>query len=220
VYVHAGPEISVCSTKAFTAQVLATELLALRFARMRDLAAGDGRLWVQALERLPDQLRLMLEQSEACQALAERFRGARFTMFVGRGSNVPVAAEGALKLKEIAYLAADGLSGAAMKHGPLALIEPGTPVWALVPPDEMRERMLGNLRELKARGAFVMAVADAEDRETRALVDAVIPVPPHHPAVSPVLTVIPLQLYAYYAARASGTDIDKPRNLAKSVTVM
>ncbi|HMI94727.1 MAG TPA: glutamine--fructose-6-phosphate transaminase (isomerizing), partial [Polyangiales bacterium] len=170
VYVHAGPEISVCSTKAFSAQVLATELLALRFARMRDLAAADGRLWVQALERLPDQLRLMLEQSAACRELAERFCSARFTLFIGRGSNVPVAAEGALKLKEIAYLPADGLSGAAMKHGPLALIERGTPVWALVPPDEMRERMLGNLRELKARGAYVMAVAAADDRETHALV--------------------------------------------------
>jgi glucosamine--fructose-6-phosphate aminotransferase (isomerizing) len=220
VYVHAGPEISVCSTKAFTAQVLAGELLALRFARMRDFAAADGRAWVQALERVPEQLSLMLEQSAACRELAERFASARYTLFIGRGSNVPVAAEGALKLKEVAYLPADGLSGAAMKHGPLALIERGTPVWALVPPDEMRDRMLGNLRELKARGAFVMAVAAADDRETHALVDRVIPIPPHHPAVSPMLTVVPLQLYAYYAAKANGTDIDKPRNLAKSVTVM
>jgi glutamine---fructose-6-phosphate transaminase (isomerizing) len=220
VYVHAGPEISVCSTKAFSAQVLATELLALRFARMRDLAAADGRLWVQALERLPDQLRLMLEQSAACRELAERFRSARFTLFIGRGCNVPVAAEGALKLKEIAYLPADGLSGAAMKHGPLALIERGTPVWALVPPDEMRERMIGNLRELKARGAYVMAVGDTADRELHALADRVIPIPPHHPALSPILNAVPLQLYAYYAAKANGHDIDKPRNLAKSVTVL
>jgi glutamine---fructose-6-phosphate transaminase (isomerizing) len=220
VYVHAGPEISVCSTKAFTAQVLATELLALRFARMRDLAANDGRLWVAALEKLPDQVRLMLEHGRACQALAERFKDARFTMFVGRGINVPVAGEGALKLKEIAYLPAEGLSGAAMKHGPLALIEKGCPVWALVPPDETRERMVGNLRELKARGAFVMAVAAEDDREVRDLVDQVIPIPPHHPTVSPILNAIPLQLYAYYAAVAKGHDVDKPRNLAKSVTVM
>ena len=220
VHTHAGPEISVCSTKAFTTQVLVGSLLALRFARMRDLAPGEGRAWAQALAALPDQLRLMLEQAEPCRELAERFARARFTMFVGRGCNVAVAAEGALKLKEIAYLPADGLSGAAMKHGPLALIEAGTPVWALVPPDEMRERMLGNLRELKARGAFVMAVAAADDRETHALVDRVIPVPPHHPAVSPILNVVPLQLYAYYAAKANGTDIDKPRNLAKSVTVL
>jgi glutamine---fructose-6-phosphate transaminase (isomerizing) len=220
VYVHAGPEISVCSTKAFTAQVLATELLALRFARMRDLAANDGRQWVAALEKLPDQVRLMLEQGRACQALAQRFKDARFTMFVGRGVNVPVAGEGALKLKEIAYLPAEGLSGAAMKHGPLALIEKDSPVWALVPPDETRDRMVGNLRELKARGAFVMAVAAEDDREVQNLVDQVIPIPPHHPTVSPILNAIPLQLYAYYAAVAKGHDVDKPRNLAKSVTVM
>jgi len=220
IYVHAGPEISVCSTKAFTAQVLATELLALRFARMRDLSAQDGRLWVSGLEALSGQVRLALEQGAACKELAQRFCDARFTMFVGRGSNVPVACEGALKLKEIAYLPAEGLSGAAMKHGPLALIEPGSPVWALVPPDETRERMLGNLRELKARGAFVMAVAAADDQETRALVDRVIPLPPHHPAVSPILNAIPLQLYAYYVALAKGYNIDKPRNLAKSLTVM
>ena len=220
IYVHAGPEISVCSTKAFTAQVLATELLALRFARMRDLSATDGRAWVAGLEAVSGQVRLALEQAAVCKELAQKFCDARFTMFVGRGSNVPVAAEGALKLKEIAYLPAEGLSGAAMKHGPLALIEPGSPVWALVPPDETRERMLGNLRELKARGAYVMAVAAADDQETKALVDRVIPLPPHHPAVSPILTAVPLQLYAYYVALAKGYNIDKPRNLAKSLTVM
>ena len=220
IYVHAGPEISVASTKAFSAQVLATELLSLRFARMRDLAAHEGRLWVTALEKLPENVRFMLQHSAACQELAERFRKARFTMFIGRGLNVPVASEGALKLKEIAYLPAEGLSGAAMKHGPLALIEPGSPVWALVPPDETRERMLGNLRELKARGAFIMAIAAEDDGEVRELVDRVIALPPHHAAVSPMLTVVPLQLYAYHAALANGYEIDKPRNLAKSVTVL
>lgn len=219
-YIHAGPEISVCSTKAFTAQVLATQLLALRFARMNGLSAADGRAWVSALERLPEQVGQMLEQAQAYRKLAERFCRAKFTMFVGRGSNVPVALEGALKLKEIAYLSAEGMSGGAMKHGPLALIEPGTPVWALIPPDETRERMIGNLRELKARGAFIIAVADAGDKEVADFVDAVVPVPPHHPAVSSILTVVPLQLYAYYAALTLGYDIDKPRNLAKSVTVM
>lgn len=219
-YVHAGPEISVCSTKAFTAQVLAAELLSLRFARMRDLSASEGRAWALALQELPVKLRLMLEQAGVCEELAKRFAGHRFTMFVGRGANVPVAAEGALKLKEIAYVPAEGMSGAAMKHGPLALIEPGMPVWALVPPDETRERMIGNLRELKARGAFIMAVADAGDSEVRELVDRVVPMPSHHPAVSPILNAVPLQLFAYYSARHLGYDIDKPRNLAKSVTVM
>lgn len=219
-YVHAGPEISVCSTKAFTAQVLATELLALQFARMRDLSATEGRKWVKALEELPGQVAQLMEQASTCQALAERFAGAKFTMFVGRGANVPVAREGALKLKEIAYVPAEGMSGAAMKHGPLALIEPDLPVWALVPPDETRERMLGNLRELKARGANITAVAHADDTEVAALVDQSIPLPEHHPAVSPILNVIPLQLFAYYSALKLGYDIDKPRNLAKSVTVM
>ncbi|MDB4973421.1 MAG: glmS [Myxococcaceae bacterium] len=219
IYVHAGPEISVASTKALTAQIAATELLALRFARMRDLSAADGRAWTQALDRVPAQLQLMLEQEERCRALAERFQGAPFTMFVGRGISVPIACEGALKLKEIAYQPAEGLSAAAMKHGPLALIEPGTPVWALVPPDETRERMVGNLRELAARGATILAVADKDDREVRELAEAVIELPPHHVALSPLLTVVPLQLFAYHAARARGLDIDKPRNLAKSVTV-
>lgn len=219
-YIHAGPEISVCSTKAFTAQVLATQLLALRFARMNGLSAAEGRAWVSALERLPAQVGQMLEHASLARELAERFCRAKFTMFVGRGANVPVALEGALKLKEIAYLAAEGMSGGAMKHGPLALIEPGTPVWALIPPDETRDRMIGNLRELKARGAFIIAVADANDKEVSDFVDAVVPVPPHHAAVSPILTVIPLQLYAYYVALTLGYDIDKPRNLAKSVTVM
>jgi glutamine---fructose-6-phosphate transaminase (isomerizing) len=219
IYLHAGPEISVASTKALTAQIAATELLALRLARMRDLSAADGRAWTQGLERAPAQMQLMLEQEEACRALAERFQGAPFTMLVGRGISAPMASEGALKLKEIAYQPAEGLSGAAMKHGPLALIERGTPVWALVPPDETRERMVGNLRELAARGASILAIADKGDREVRELAQHVIELPPHHPAVSPLLTVIPLQLFAYHTARARGLDIDKPRNLAKSVTV-
>ncbi len=220
IYVHAGPEISVASTKAFTAQVLATELLALRFARMRDLSAADGRAWVTGLENLPRQVGLMLEQARLCEELAERFRKAPFTMFVGRGLNLPVASEGALKLKEISYMPAEGLSGGAMKHGPLALIEPGSPVWALVPPDETRARMLGNLRELKARGAFIMALAAADDEETKSIADCIVRLPPHHPAVSPILNVVPLQLYAYYVAKANGHSIDRPRNLAKSLTVM
>jgi glucosamine--fructose-6-phosphate aminotransferase (isomerizing) len=161
----------------------------------------------------------MLEQEDQIRALAQRFVGAKFTMFVGRGLSVPVAAEGALKLKEIAYQPAEGLSGAAMKHGPLALIERGTPVWTVVPPDETRERMVGNLRELAARGATILAIADANDREVAALAEHVVPLPPHHAAVSPLLSVIPLQLYAYHTALALGLDIDQPRNLAKSVTV-
>lgn len=219
-YVHAGPEISVCSTKAFTAQVIATELLALQFARMNDMGETEGRQWVRALERLPGQIAEVLKCADTCKTVAERFSDSKFTMFVGRGVNVAVAAEGALKLKEVAYVPAEGLSGAAMKHGPLALIEEDLPVWALVPPDDTRDRMIGNLRELQARGANITAVGAAEDSELAELADTLIPLPAHHPAVSPLLTIIPLQLYAYYAALKLGHDIDRPRNLAKSVTVM
>lgn len=219
-YVHAGPEISVCSTKAFTAQVLATELLALRFARMRDMSEIDGRKWVRGLEQLPKQLQEMLDMAPVYERIGKRFAGSKFTMFIGRGVNVAVAKEGALKLKEIAYVPAEGLSGAAMKHGPLALIEEGLPVWAIVPPDETRDRMIGSLRELKARGAYIAAVADANDTEVKEIVDDFIPLPPHHPALSPILSVVPLQLFSYYAAKELGYDIDRPRNLAKSVTVL
>lgn len=220
VYVHAGPEISVCSTKAFTAQSLALSLITLQLARSRDLSADEGRRWVKGLTALPDLVEAMLAQSDQVEELAHRFKGASYFMFVGRGVSVPVAQEGALKLKEIAYIPADGLSAAGMKHGPLALISEGSPVWAIVPPDETRERNLGNLRELKARGAFLMAIADANDPEVASLANVVIGMPDHQPEVSPFLSVVPLQLFAYHTALALGRDIDKPRNLAKAVTVM
>ncbi|MET0344257.1 MAG: glutamine--fructose-6-phosphate transaminase (isomerizing) [Polyangiales bacterium] len=220
VYLRAGPEVSVASTKALTAQVLALELLSLRFARMRDLSATEGRAWAEALLALPAQVAQMLEHAAPLRALAEQHAHAPYTMFIGRGASAPIASEGALKLKEVAYLPAEGMSGAAMKHGPLALVERGTPVWAVVPPDETRERMLGNLHELSARGASILAIADARDREVAAIAQTVVPLPPHHPATSPILTVVPLQLYAYYAAIARGCEVDQPRNLAKSVTVL
>jgi len=219
VYIHAGPEISVASTKAFSSQVAALSLMALRFARMRNLAAADGRQWVQGFLDLPHQVHSMLSHADGVKDLAGSFYEHPYTMFVGRGISHPVAKEGALKLKEIAYVPTDGLSGAEMKHGSLALIEEGTPVWAIVPPDETRERMLGNLQELKARGAAILSVAAEGDDDVRRLSRAMIPMPPHHPAFSPILSVVPLQLYAYHVALMGGHDIDKPRNLAKSVTV-
>ena len=218
-YIHAGPEISVASTKAFTSQVAALSLMALKFARMHNLAAQEGREWVRAFETLPSQVHEMLAHKEVISDLAATFSNNRYTMFVGRGICYPVAREGALKLKEIAYIPSDGLSGADMKHGSLALIEEGTPVWALVPPDDTRGRMVGNLQELRARGAVILSVADPDDEEVQNLSRVVIPLPKHHHAFSPILSVVPLQLYAYYSALALGKDIDKPRNLAKSVTV-
>ncbi|MBN1945854.1 MAG: glutamine--fructose-6-phosphate transaminase (isomerizing) [Bradymonadales bacterium] len=219
VYIHAGPEISVASTKAFTSQVTALSLMALLFARMRDLPAHEGREWVGGLNDASNEVHAMLVHRDRIKALAEEYCRSQYVMFVGRGISYPVAREGALKLKEIAYIPCDGLSGADMKHGPLSLIEQDSPVWAIVPPDETRERMVGNLQELKARGAAILAVAAPEDEEVARLAQFVIPLPPHHPACSPLLTVVPLQLFAYYAAVALGRNIDKPRNLAKSVTV-
>jgi len=220
VYVHAGPEISVCSTKAFTAQVIALTLLALRVGRTRHVSAAAGRELVQAMQQLPELVTEMLAHAALVKDLAYSHTKARYAMFVGRGVSVAVAREGALKLKEIGYIPSDGLSGAQMKHGPLALIEAGTPVWALVPPDEHREAMLNNMQELNARGARLFAVADPDDDEVRALAHAVVPLPKHHRVLSPVLTTVPLQQYAYFTALALGHDIDKPRNLAKAVTVL
>ena len=191
VHLHAGPEISVCSTKAFTAQIAALSLMALRFARIHHMPASEGRAWNEGLLALPSKVQAMLERASMVEDLVETYAQSPYLMFVGRGISVPVAREGALKLKEVAYIPSDGLSGAAMKHGPLALITPGTPVWALAPPDECRERMVGNLRELKSRGADLLVVADPSDREIARLADALIPLPDHHPALSPVLTVIP-----------------------------
>jgi glutamine---fructose-6-phosphate transaminase (isomerizing) len=219
VYIHAGPEISVASTKAFTAQVTALTLMALRFARMHDMSSQEGRRWVESFEALPEQMHQMLAHASLIEDIARTFARASYLMFVGRGVSYPLAKEGALKLKEIAYIPCDGLSGAGMKHGSLALVQPGTPVWAIVPPDEVRERMVGNLQELNARGARIIAIADPGDEEVRRLSQAIIPLPDHHPAFSPALSVIPLQLFAYYVARELGYDVDKPRNLAKSVTV-
>ncbi len=219
IHLHAGPEISVCSTKAFSAQVAALSLLALRFARVHHMPSSEGRAWVSALAALPEKIQAMLEHQGMVQALAERFCQSPYVMFVGRGVSVSVACEGALKLKEVAYTPADGLSGAGMKHGPLALIAPGTPVWALVPEDECRERMIGNLQELKSRGAHLIVVARPEDRAVARLADALVPLPDHHPALSPALTVVPLQFFAYHVALSLGREIDRPRNLAKAVTV-
>ena len=220
VYMHAGAEISVCSTKAFTAQVAALTLIALRLGRIHHLSPGEGRLWAEGLLALPKQIASILEQESKVEAWAREHGDAKYMMFIGRGASAPVAREGALKLREIAYIPADGLSGAEMKHGPLALISEGTPVWVIIPPDENRDRMLGNLHELRARGAHIMAVMGEGDEEVANLCQGVITLPPHPPALSPMLSVIPLQHFAYHVARVLGRNIDRPRNLAKSVTVL
>lgn len=217
VHLHAGPEFSVCSTKTFTAQIAAMTLLALRLGRIHHLSASQGRAWLRSLRDLPEQVRGVLALEPQIRALAQTHCAAPLVFFIGRGRSVPVAREGALKLKEVAYIPAEGLSAASMRHGALTLVAEGTPVWALVPPDETRERLLEDLRTLKACGASLMVVAAAHDEEVAALADALIPLPEHHPVAAPVLSVVPLQLFAYHAARLLGRAIDRPRNLNRAV---
>lgn len=219
VYLHSGPEVSVASTKTFTSQVAVLTLIALQLARARGLSAAEGRALVDGIHALPEQIAEMLARLDPVAQLAQACRDAPFVMFVGRGLSTPVAREGSLKLQELAYVPSRGLSAADAKHGPLALIEPGTPVWVLAPPDQSRSRTLNNARELAARGAQLCVVAGEADEEARSLADTFVGLPPHHPALSPCLTVLPLQLFALHMALERGCNVDRPRNLAKSVTV-
>ncbi|WP_030058023.1 MULTISPECIES: glutamine--fructose-6-phosphate transaminase (isomerizing) [Streptomyces] len=217
IYLHAGPEVSVASTKAFTSTVVAFALLALHFGRIHDLSPADGRRIVSALQALPDQIREVLDQSEAIAELAAEYAQSAGMMFIGRVRGYPVAREGAQKLKEISYVHAEAYPASELKHGPLALISPELPTVALVPDDELLDKNLTTLGEIKARSGRVIAVAHRRPEEK--LADHCILVPKSEPELDPLLLNIPLQLLAYHAAVALGRDVDKPRNLAKSVTV-
>ncbi|MER7766504.1 glutamine--fructose-6-phosphate transaminase (isomerizing) [Kitasatospora sp. NPDC096140] len=217
IYLHAGPEVSVASTKAFTSTVVAFALLALHFGRIHDLSPADGRRIVSALQALPDQIREVLEQSESIAELAAEYAESAGMMFIGRVRGYPVAREGAQKLKEISYVHAEAYPASELKHGPLALISPELPTVALVPDDELLEKNLTTLGEIKARSGRVIAVAHRRPEEK--LADHCILVPKSEPELDPLLLNIPLQLLAYHAAVALGRDVDRPRNLAKSVTV-
>ncbi|MFJ9443703.1 glutamine--fructose-6-phosphate transaminase (isomerizing) [Kitasatospora sp. NPDC101235] len=217
IYLHAGPEVSVASTKAFTSTVVAFALLALHFGRIHDLSPADGRRIVSALQALPDQIREVLEQSEAIAALAAEYADSAGMMFIGRVRGYPVAREGAQKLKEISYVHAEAYPASELKHGPLALISPELPTVALVPDDELLDKNLTTLGEIKARSGRVIAVAHRRPEEK--LADHCILVPKSEPELDPLLLNIPLQLLAYHAAVALERDVDRPRNLAKSVTV-
>ncbi|GLW57059.1 glutamine--fructose-6-phosphate transaminase (isomerizing) [Kitasatospora phosalacinea] len=217
IYLHAGPEISVASTKAFTSTVVAFALLALHFGRIHDLSPADGRRIVAALKALPDQIRQVLEQQQEIEALAAEYAHSQGMMYIGRVRGYPVAREGAQKLKEISYVHAEAYPASELKHGPLALISPELPTVALVPDDELLDKNLTALGEIKAREGRVLAVAH---RPVEAkLADHCLVVPKSEPELDPLLLNIPLQLLAYHAAVALGRDVDKPRNLAKSVTV-
>lgn len=217
IYTAAGPEISVASTKAFTSQLVVLYMLGGIF---KDLHFGEDHLSdIQAeLEEVGAAMHTIFEQEAKIQEIARKIRNTS-VLFLGRGINTPVAYEGALKLKELSYLHAEGLPAGEIKHGPLALVSTDTPVVVLVPKDRTYDKMVSNIREVKSRGAKVIAVTNEEDDELRRLVAETIYVPYFNEALTPLLSVIPLQLLAYHVAKAHGCDIDKPRNLAKSVTV-
>jgi glucosamine--fructose-6-phosphate aminotransferase (isomerizing) len=220
IYLHAGPEVGVASTKAFTSQVAALALVTLRIARLRNLSILQGREFIQALRNLPDQIADILGRSAEIEQLADRFlRTATNALYLGRGVNFPVALEGALKLKEISYIHAEGYPAAEMKHGPIALIDENMPVVFIAPKDAVHSKIVSNIEEVKARGGKVIALINEGDTEIGRLADATFTIPVTLDLLTPILTSIPLQLLSYYVAVARGCNVDQPRNLAKSVTV-
>jgi glucosamine--fructose-6-phosphate aminotransferase (isomerizing) len=219
IYLHAGPEIGVASTKAFTSQVTVLTLLALLMGRIRMLSLNRGRQIIQALEQIPKQIEEALEQNNAIAKLAQKYSGAKNFFYLGRQYNFPVALEGALKLKEISYIHAEGYPAAEMKHGPIALIDEHTPSVVIVPTDSMYEKTLSNLEVVKARKGPIIAVTTEGNTSLARQVDDIIYLPATLECLFPLLAVVPLQLLSYHVAVARGCDVDKPRNLAKSVTV-
>jgi len=219
VYSHAGIEVGVASTKSFVSQITILTLMALLIGRTRDLSYEEGAAILQGLEMLPDQLRETLKQSERVRGLAQKYCGFSHFLYIGRKYQYPIALEGALKLKEIAYIHAEGYAAGEMKHGPIALVDPAFPTMAIAPEDGSYEKVISNVQEIRAREGRIVAVTTAGNAKLGSLVDDVIEVPRNHDLLMPVLTVVPLQLFAYHCAVLRGCDVDKPRNLAKSVTV-
>jgi glucosamine--fructose-6-phosphate aminotransferase (isomerizing) len=217
---HAGPEIGVASTKAFSTMIVAGYLLGLWLGRLRGtLAAEDVRKYIQDLVEIPRLVEKTLELDQSIAALARHLSNATDFLYLGRGVQFPIALEGALKLKEISYIHAEGYAGGEMKHGPIALICDGLPVVALAPRDSSYERMLGNMEEVRARDGVLIAICQPGDRAVASKAQHVVEVPPCAELLAPLLTVVPLQLLAYHVAVRRGCDVDQPRNLAKSVTV-
>ena len=220
IYLHAGPEIGVASTKAFTTMLTASYLLALRIAGARGTLAPTAiREHIQALIEIPGKVARILEQQAIYEELAERYHTAGDALFLGRQVNYPIALEGALKLKEISYIHAEGYPAGEMKHGPIALIDRDLPVVCIAVRDGVYDKMLSNIEQVQARGGHVIAIATEGDQRIREHADYVIDVPATLPLLTPILTSIPMQLLAYHVAVHRGADVDQPRNLAKSVTV-
>jgi glucosamine--fructose-6-phosphate aminotransferase (isomerizing) len=219
VYSHAGIEVGVASTKSFVSQLTILTLMALLMGRSRDLSYEEGATLLRGLEKLPDQIRETLQQSERIREMARKYSSYSHFLYIGRKYQYPIALEGALKLKEIAYIHAEGYAAGEMKHGPIALIDPAFPTMAIAPEDGSYEKVISNMQEIRAREGRIVAVTTTGNAKLGSLVDDFIEVPRNHELLMPVLTVVPLQLFAYHCALLRGCDIDKPRNLAKSVTV-
>jgi len=219
VYLHAGPEIGVASTKAFTSQLCILTQFALYLARMRSMSAVEGRAIAEAMTAIPDQIRQILDQADTIRDIAIQYSGASNFIYLGRGYNFPVALEGALKLKEISYIHAEGYAAAEMKHGPIALIDENMPVVFIAPKDEIYDKLISNIEVVRARSGRVISIANPNDSHIASVSNHVIEIPETLPMLTPILASIPLQLLAYYIAVERGCNVDMPRNLAKSVTV-
>ncbi|HDQ00268.1 MAG TPA: glutamine--fructose-6-phosphate transaminase (isomerizing), partial [bacterium] len=219
VYLHAGPEIGVASTKAFTSQVTVLALVTVLLARMSAMSASKGKKIIGELKQLPERVQTILENRAMIQDIAGLYSTKPNFLYLGRGYNFPVALEGALKLKEISYIHAEGYPAAEMKHGPIALIDENMPVVVIATNDSTHEKIISNIEEVRARKGKIIAIATEGDEFIRSKVDHVIYIPQFVEFLTPILTIIPLQLLAYYIAVNRGCDVDQPRNLAKSVTV-
>ena len=219
IYIHAGVEIGVASTKAFTSQVTILTLLAILLGRMKDLQPTFGKSFIKELAAIPGKIELILQKNDEIRKIAETLKDSTNALYLGRGANYPVALEGALKLKEISYIHAEGYPAAEMKHGPIALIDENMPVIAIAPDDAIYEKIISNLEEVRARNGRIISIATEGDERIKHLSESVIFIPKTIRTLQPLLTVIPLQLLAYHVADLRGLDVDQPRNLAKSVTV-
>jgi len=219
VYIHSGPEIAVASTKAFTSQMTAMYIFTLIMARLRNMSFEDGLEFIDEMEAVPEKLKTIFKCASKIEAIAKKYCHTESFLFLGRGINYPVAMEGALKLKEISYIHAEGFSAAEIKHGPIALINEKTPSLFLVTDDRLHDKIISNMKEVKSRGGKIIAVAAEGDKDVYGIADDVIEVPKTVEYIYPFLMSVPLQLLAYYSALELGRDVDQPKNLAKSVTV-
>jgi glucosamine--fructose-6-phosphate aminotransferase (isomerizing) len=219
VYIRSGPEVAVASTKAFLGQLAVLIMMTVFFGRQREMSFTMGKRIISELTKIPNLAREVLKKAPEIEKLAKKYKDFKNFFFIGRKYNFPVALEGALKLKEVSYLYAEAYPGGELKHGPLALIDENVPTVAICPSDSVYDKMISNIQEVKARKGPVIAIATEGNEEIKNLVDDVIYLPKTLEMLTPMLSVIPLHLFAYYVAKELGCEIDTPKNLAKSVTV-